>query len=557
VPPEDPILLAASRLFGYRSLRPGQREAIQSVLDGRDTLAVMPTAGGKSAIYELSGPLLSGPTVVVSPLIALQRDQLATLEAGGKLIAVALNSVGTARERQHAVERLAVDGRPPDFVFLAPEQLANGDVLRRLAELRPVLLAVDEAHLVSRWGPDFRPDYLRIGPALEHLGRPPVLAVTATAAPPVRDEIVQRLGMRDPAVLVRGFSRDNIGLAVHGYFTSESHKLEVLQDNVIEAVRGGGHGIVYGATHHRVETVAANLSARGLRAAAYHAGLPNTERSQVEQRFRRDELDVVVATIAFGMGIDKPNVRWVYHADISGSLDEYYQELGRAGRDGAPADAVLYFRAEDLALPRRYAASTGPSRAALDAVAAALASAKSPLTLNDLRYRSGLSRQRTEAAAMALADAGGVSVDVEGVVSTTGDITDAVTDADEQVRARRAVERARTETMEAYAHEVGCRWRFLLEYFGEPADERCGHCDNDQRAAAATHEAGGLRPFARGARVRHPVFGEGEVIGYAGHLILVAFDEAGYKRLDLGLVTDGDALEKVSSPLPHGRADGP
>ena len=546
MPSEDPILQAAGRLFGYRSLRPGQREAIQSVVDGRDTLAVMPTAAGKSAIYELAGPLLSGPTLVISPLIALQRDQLASLEAGGKLIAVALNSVGTARERQHALDQLSLRGGSPDFVFLAPEQLANGDVLRRLAELRPVLLAVDEAHLVSRWGLDFRPDYLRIGPALEHLGRPTVLAVTATAAPPVRDEIVQRLKMRTPAVLVRGFNRDNISLAVHGYFTDETHKLEVLQENVIDSVRDRGPGIVYGATHHRVETVAANLLAQGLRAAAYHAGLPNAERSRVELRFHEDELDVVVATIAFGMGIDKPNVRWVFHADVSGSLDEYYQEFGRAGRDGAPSDAVLYFRAEDLALPRRYAASTGPSRAALEAVAATLAAGKNPMTLDDVRDKSGLSGRQTEAAAMALADAGRVTVNAESLVTVTGDMADAVTEANEVVRTRRVVERARTEMMQAYANEVGCRWRFLLEYFGEPAEERCGHCDNDQRAGGATDEVRGSRPFARGSRVRHPVLGEGEVIGYAGNRILVAFDRGGYKRLDLGLVIDGDLLEEVT-----------
>jgi ATP-dependent DNA helicase RecQ len=546
MPSEDPILQAAGRLFGYRSLRPGQREAIQSVVNGRDTLAVMPTAAGKSAIYELSGPLLSGPTLVISPLIALQRDQLASLEAGGKLVAVALNSAGTARERQHAIDQLSLRGRSPDFVFLAPEQLANGDVLRGLAELRPVLLAVDEAHLVSRWGLDFRPDYLRIGPALEHLGRPTVLAVTATAAPPVRDEIVQRLKMRKPAVLVRGFNRDNISLAVHGYFTDESHKLEVLQENVIEAVRDRGPGIVYGATHHRVESVAANLLAQGLRAAAYHAGLPNAERSRVEQRFHEDDLDVVVATIAFGMGIDKPNVRWVFHADVSGSLDEYYQEFGRAGRDGAPSDAVLYFRVEDLALPRLYAASTGPGRAALEAVAATLAAGKNPMTLDDVRDKSGLSRRQTEAAAMALADAGRVTVNAENLVTVTGDMADAVTEANELVHTRRVVERARTEMMQAYANEVGCRWRFLLEYFGEPAEERCGHCDNDQRADSATNEVLGSRPFARGSRVRHPVWGEGEVIGYAGNRILLAFDRGGYKRLDLGLVTDGDLLEEVT-----------
>jgi ATP-dependent DNA helicase RecQ len=545
VPPEDQILEAAGRLFGYRSLRPGQREAIESVLNGHDTLAVMPTAAGKSAIYELAGPLLSGPTVVISPLIALQRDQLAALEAGGKLSAVALNSGGTARERQHVLDQLARHDRAPDFVFLAPEQLANGEVLQRLAELRPVLVAVDEAHLVSRWGLDFRPDYLRIGPALERLGRPTVVAVTATAAPPVRDEIAQRLQMRNPAVLVRGFSRDNIRLVVHGYFVDESHKLEVLQDNVIEAVRARGHGIVYGATHHRVETVAASLSAKGVRAAAYHAGLPDPERSQIEQRFHDDEVDVVVATVAFGMGIDKPDVRWVFHADVSGSLDEYYQEFGRAGRDGGPSDAVLYFRVEDLALPRRFAATTGPSRAALKAVVATLATAEGPIPLNEVGREAGLSRHGAEAAAMALADTGRVTVDAEGVVTIRGDITDAVAEAEGLVRTRRAAERMRTETVGAYAREVGCRWRFLLGYFGQPADERCGHCDNDRRPDGAADETDGWRLFARGSRVRHPVFGEGEVIGYAGRRILVAFDQAGYKRLDLGPESDGDLLDEI------------
>ena len=178
-------------------------------------------------------------------------------------------------------------------------------------------------------------------------------------------------------------------------------------------------------------------------------------------------------------------------------------------------------------------------------MAATLASAKSPMTLDDVGHGSGLSRHGAEAAAMALADAGRVTVDAEGVVTITGDITDAVAEAEGLVRTRRAAERMRTENIAAYAHEVGCRWRFLLGYFGEPTDERCGHCDNDQRPDEAADETDGWRPFARGSRVRHPVFGEGEVIGYAGNRILLAFDQAGYKRLDLGPVTDGDLLEEV------------
>ena len=331
---DDPILRAARRLFGFSSLRPGQRETIDSVLAGTDTLAVLATGSGKSAIYELAGNLLAGPTVVISPLIALQRDQLAALEARSQVVAVAVNSTATARERQQVLDRLVADEGRPDFVFLAPEQLADGDVLGRLAKLRPVLLAVDEAHLVSRWGPDFRPDYLRIGPAVEAMGRPIVLALTATASPPVRADIVQRLGMRDPAVTVCDFHRPNIDLAVHAYFTDERHKLEVLSDDVVDAARRLGHGIVYGATHKRVENLAARWTDAGLRVAAYHAGLGNAARTEVEHRFHDGELDVVVATIAFGMGIDKPDIRWVFHADVSGSPDEYYQEFGRAGRDG-------------------------------------------------------------------------------------------------------------------------------------------------------------------------------------------------------------------------------
>ena len=496
---DDPILRAAQRLFGFTSLRPGQRETIDSVLAGTDTLAVLATGSGKSAIYELAGQLLAGPTVVISPLIALQRDQLAALEARGRVVAVAVNSTETARARQQVLDQLVVDEGRPDFVFLAPEQLADDDVLGRLAKLRPVLLAVDEAHLVSRWGPDFRPDYLRIGPAVEAMGRPIVLALTATASPPVRADIVQRLGMRDPAVRVCDFHRQNIDLAVHAYFTDEGHKLEVLSDDVVDAARQLGHGIVYGATHKRVENLATRWSDVGLRVAPYHAGLGNAARTEVEHRFHAGELDVVVATIAFGMGIDKPDIRWVFHADVSGSPDEYYQEFGRAGRDGDRADAVLYFRSQDLRLPRSYAAKAGPGEVSLTAVADALAVRKQrPLTLADLQERVGLSRSRIEATALALADVGVVTVEADGRVIVTGEIEDGAAKAAELVRERRAIERTRVDSMEAYAEHLGCRWEFLLEYFGEAAALRCGHCDNDGRAQAA--EADVLeRPFPAGA----------------------------------------------------------
>jgi ATP-dependent DNA helicase RecQ len=542
--PADPIPALARRLFGYRSLRPGQREAVESAWSGRDTLVVMSTGSGKSAIYELAGVLLRGPTVVISPLLALQRDQLAALEARGHLVAVAVNSAEPARERRRVLDQLT-GGERPDFVFLGPEQLADADVLHRLTALGPVLLAIDEAHLVSRWGPDFRPDYLRLGTAVEALGRPIVLALTATAAPPVRDEIIDRLRLRDPAVVVRGFGRSNIELAAHSYFTDDAHKVEVLTDDVVAAVRGQGHGIVYGATHRRVESLAAAFQQRGLRVAPYHAGLRDSARNDVEARFHGDDLDVVVATIAFGMGVDKPDIRWVFHADASGSVDEYYQEFGRAGRDGRPAQATLYFRTEDLRLPTMYASRIGPSPRSLGAVAGTLAAGAA--TLADVRERAGLSRERAGATVMALADAGGLTIDADGSIAVLGDLDDAVTEATRLIRTRRQIEQTRTEMMGAYVRHLGCRWNFLLEYFGEPAGERCGHCDNDRRSDENADDSDGRHPFPRGSRVHHQVFGDGEVIGYAGRAMLLEFDRVGYKRLDIGLVVDGDLLHAVDS----------
>jgi ATP-dependent DNA helicase RecQ len=457
----DPILQAARDVFGYESLRPGQRQAVESVLNGRDTLALLATGGGKSAIYALAGLLLKGPTLVISPLLALQRDQLAALEAKRGISAIAINSASSARQRRESLARLTA-GRP-DYLFLAPEQLANTDVLHQVAQLRPALVAVDEAHLVSQWGPDFRPDYLRIKSAVGAIGRPVLLALTATAAPPVREEIIERLGMRDPAVMIRGFARSNIDLVVHSYFTDEGHKLDVVLDDMVEAARHQGHGIVYGATHKRVESLAAAARGRGLRADAYHAGLKPAQRLDVEQRFRDGHLDVVVATIAFGMGIDKPDIRWVFHAEVSGSLDEYYQEIGRAGRDGGPADAVLYYRPEDLRLPRMYASQVGPSVASLKAMAAAL-SADQPVTnLAETGDKAHLSRERAAATAMTLAETGALNVDADGRITVTGDLDAAVSAATELVKRRRVIERSRTETMEAYAEHLGCRWKFLLE----------------------------------------------------------------------------------------------
>jgi ATP-dependent DNA helicase RecQ len=346
----------AQETLGFEKLRPGQLQAIEAVAGGRDTLAVMSTGYGKSAIYQLAGELLDGPTIVVSPLIALQRDQVEAMEEAAPGEAAELNSTISETKRRELMEALREGER--EFVLLAPEQLAKEEVLEKLREAKPSLLVVDEAHCISEWGHDFRPDYLRLGTFAAELGHPTLLALTATASPPVRREIVERLGMEDPAVFVRGFDRPNLHLAVRRF--SEEHGKERA---LVEAVQAAQKpGIVYIATRKASEELAEELREAGVAAAAYHAGLGSKRRGELQDAFMADEIEAIVATTAFGMGIDKPNVRFVFHAGLSDSVDSYYQEVGRAGRDGEPARACVFYRPEDQAI-RRFSPAPPPRSA--------------------------------------------------------------------------------------------------------------------------------------------------------------------------------------------------
>lgn len=339
----------AGEVFGFERLRPGQQEAVEAVTSGRDTLAVMPTGAGKSAIYVLAETMVGGPAVVVSPLIALQRDQVESLRDTAAGPASEVNSTMPAGRRHGVLEDL--ERGELDFLFVSPEQLANDQTRQAVTRARPRLMVVDEAHCVSQWGHDFRPDYLKLGEAAEAMGRPPILALTATAAPPVRDEIVSELGLRDPVVIVRGFDRPNIHLSVQLHHDTEDKGTALAQ--LVPDL--DGPGIVYVATRRETLELANELERIGLRAAGYHGGLDAGEREAVYEAFMGDELDVVVATTAFGMGIDKSHLGFVVHFEISESIDSYYQEIGRAGRDGTPARAVLLYRPEDLGLRRFFA----------------------------------------------------------------------------------------------------------------------------------------------------------------------------------------------------------
>jgi ATP-dependent DNA helicase RecQ len=434
------------------------------------------------------------------------------------------NSQVRAAERRQAFDDLIAGDL--EFLFLAPEQLANPEVLEQAAEAEPSLIVVDEAHCVSAWGHDFRPDYLRLGAAAEALGRPPILALTATAAPPVRAEIVDRLGLRDPLLVVRGFDRPNISLAVRRFTTAEAKRAALL-DQVVDAAGGPGVGIVYAATRRLAEEVAGDLAGRGVRAEAYHGGLPAGRRREVEAAFAAGGVDVVVATTAFGMGIDKPDVRFVYHHEVADSPDSYYQEIGRAGRDGEPAEAILFYRPEDLGLRRFFAGGGGAGPEDVAAVADA-----GTTDLNELMAQTGLSRARVTAALTALDD--GDAGEAPAVAAAR---------AHEEREARAQIQQSRVEMMRAYAEARGCRRQVLLGYFGEPLEQPCGNCD---RCAAGPEESERPEePFPVHSRVRHRAWGEGQVMGYEGDTVTVFFDSAGYKTLALELVAAGDLLTEL------------
>jgi len=331
--------------FGFESFRPGQREAVEAALEGRDSLIVMPTGGGKSLCYQLPGLASADLTVVVSPLIALMRDQWQRLTAAGHPVAM----ISSGMEEEAAREALSqVRSGEARIVYCSPERFASTAFLDALAERRIDLIAVDEAHCVSEWGHDFRPDYLRLPEVVERLGRPAVMACTATATKAVATEIAARFEMRDPLQVRSGFDRPNLSFDVVRLEGkgSKARRQALLEAGLSDP--GNRPAIVYCGTRRDTDEVAAELRDVGLRALAYHAGMETEERTSAQRRFMAGEVEVVVATNAFGMGVDKADVRSVWHMAIPTSVEAYYQEAGRAGRDGQPARAILLAMRADL-----------------------------------------------------------------------------------------------------------------------------------------------------------------------------------------------------------------
>ncbi|HVX85993.1 MAG TPA: RecQ family ATP-dependent DNA helicase [Phycisphaerae bacterium] len=547
----------ARERFGYRELRPMQEEAVRLLMGGRDVLSIMPTGSGKSAIYQLAGVVIPGYTVVISPLIALQKDQVDAIAEMDLPNAAVLNARLHAGERREVFEKLRAGEL--EFLLLSPEQMANEETYGHLKERPPTLLVVDEAHCVSEWGHDFRPDYARLGAMMEGLrGKPrrakqraPVLALTATATPAVRQDIVAALRMNDARVLVSGFDRPNIFLAV-----------EECPDDMIKFHRllfhlrqeGALPAIVYAATHQGTEELAEALRKNEIAALAYHGGMKREERDAAQDAFMGGDrqAEVIVATNAFGMGVDKADVRLVVHYYPPDSLDSYYQEIGRAGRDGKPARAVMLFREEDLGLRKAISTPGRVKKAEVEKVVEAVEEAArtgsaGALDVSTLAEETELGKRKVVSTLAHLAAAGGVEVTATGKVKAGNtedaeELVEAVVEEQEQHRAARV---ARMELVRDYAMTRRCRRAYVLTYFGEPAGTTCTACDNCAAGISARAEAleeakgamsGESRPFAEKTRVVHETFGPGLVMGYDGEEVEVLFDTGGPRRLNVAYV---------------------
>jgi ATP-dependent DNA helicase RecQ len=342
----EPLLLTAlNRTFGYSSFRPHQREIVEAILAGRDVLAVMPTGGGKSLCYQLPARMAAGTAVVISPLISLMKDQVDSARENN-MAAAFLNSSLSGGQAAQVYRRL--EAGDLDLLYISPERFAMDSFLDSLKAAKVSFFAVDEAHCLSEWGHDFRPDYLALGEIRRHFPRAPIAAFTATATSKVSGDIEARLGLRDPFRVRASFNRPNLFYEVRAKREVDAQILEFLKAHPDEP------GIVYRTTRDAVERTAESLRKKGIQALPYHAGLPAEERAANQESFNKDEVQVVVATIAFGMGIDKSNVRFVLHADLPKNLEGYYQETGRAGRDGEPSLCVLYYGGGDIPKIRHF-----------------------------------------------------------------------------------------------------------------------------------------------------------------------------------------------------------
>jgi len=539
--------------FGFESFQPGQEEVVTRVINGEDTLAILATGAGKSLTYQLPALLLSGTTVVVSPLIALMKDQIDMLRELGITDVVALNSTLSEDQEAAALERIRT--RSIKIVFVTPEKLEDETFMSLLQSIDVPLFVVDEAHCISQWGHDFRPAYLALGHVIQRLGHPTVLALTATATPAVREDILHQLGIPGVKPIVKGFDRPNLVYDVRRA-EKESDKLKILK-HLFANDELEGTGIIYTATIKNALDVQRYLQDQlDIPAAVYHSKLQKQDRTSVHELFMDEHIRAVVATNAFGLGIDKPNIRFVVHYDLPGSVEAYTQEAGRSGRDGLPSNCILIYRMSDTRVQNYFLTGKYPDIEEVQKVFGTLeifGGQEDGVSMTDLRKILQLPLTKLKVI-LALLKKGRF---IEMAGRSKYRLTDEAHKNRDLVlnlasyETKKSYDQSKLAMMLQYAETNSCRRRFILNYFGEDYDRtNCGACDNCLRAAASTAVRGepsvsGYQPGVSGYRISdivfHPKFGQGTVERAEKDLVTVLFPSVGYKTLLASAVSRNEA----------------
>lgn len=482
------IAKALAAHFGHTSFRKPQREVVESVVSGRDTLAIMPTGGGKSLCYQLPAVVSDGVALVVSPLIALMKDQVDALSKKG-IPAAMINSSQSWTEQKGAMD--AMRSGALKLVYIAPERFRAQSFTRSLAGVKISLFAVDEAHCISQWGHDFRPDYMRLREALETLGRPPCAAFTATATPEVKGDIISQLDMRSPAVFVSGFARPNLSFNV----TQVSGRAEK-DAKTRELIAKFKTGIIYCSTRKSAEDVSKGLALDSIPHVLYHGGMTPAQRDEAQDEFVSGRADVAVATNAFGMGIDRPDIRFVCHHDLPGSVEAFYQEAGRAGRDGGPARCEMLFSYADKRVQDFFIEGANPRIAEIRAVYSAICAAAgsdgtASISIDDMADAANAAAGRKALSSMSAASAVSLLkkhgfIERLDAPSGPGRLTRLIGPAlppshivfpPGMLEEKRRRDEQKLKDLLRFAYSRGCRQEWILGYFGEADASPCGRCD--------------------------------------------------------------------------------